>query len=747
MRFIGGGVAKSSQVLSESTASFVDRVWWPSWRDLGVRTSSRFWLIQFVGMGSRRARRAHGRVQPLVSNGGKRVHAASGGVTKTARRLSARTQRKAAISAAARTARNSAAIQAPLLVGLLAVSNATDDDLSHLASIMQATHFDKNLRSFETHVVGRTGSSDREIFIAALDMAKVADVVLLVFSGREDRLDNLGLDLVRAMREQGLPSVFAIAIGDGADDPALRKQRGRELAAESIGEDHALRPIYVECGEKPDTSNANKLAIRRIFAKTPRSVSWRSRYGYMRVESATADQAAPGADGTLTISGWTRGRGFSANELVHITGFGSFAAVQIVDVTTSEVLSKRVEDGAEPVESEAEVDELMGEQTWPPEVDEAEDPAETLAAKFDEGIDDEDPPNEIEPDYGDEAISVENADDDVMEDGDMDVDEEEVKRVRDAARTDTLFPDEVDTPIDQPARVRFARYRGLKSFRTGEWDPKEQLPPDYASLFQFRNLAATRKRVLARAKKDAEEASRKEAANFASAGRKVYVLLLNVPAETRNTICSLLRAGGRPVVASGMLRHENRRSVVHFGVQRVDDEEDAGGIKAKTHLEMHCGFVRFDGRPMFSEHNANSDKHKMERFLKHGRYTVVSFYGPAIYAPAPALLCYPGGALIATGTALGADPDRIMLKRIILTGYPFKTQKRRTVAKFMFFNPEDVRWFKPVELWTKMGRSGHILEPVGTHGHMKCIFDNVILHHDTVCMTLYKRVYPKVVPP
>ena len=33
--------------------------------------------------------------------------------------------------------------------------------------------------------------------------------------------------------------------------------------------------------------------------------------------------------------------------------------------------------------------------------------------------------------------------------------------------------------------------------------------------------------------------------------------------------------------------------------------------------------------------------------------------------------------------------------------------------------------------------------PVGTHGHMKCVFDGPIKAQDTILMNLFKRVFPK----
>lgn len=60
------------------------------------------------------------------------------------------------------------------------------------------------------------------------------------------------------------------------------------------------------------------------------------------------------------------------------------------------------------------------------------------------------------------------------------------------------------------------------------------------------------------------------------------------------------------------------------------------------------------------------------------------------------------------GALRSCDPDRLVIKKVVLSGYPVKVHKKKAFVRWMFFGPEDVRWFRPVELWTKHGRRGRI---------------------------------------
>ena len=320
------------------------------------------------------------------------------------------------------------------------------------------------------------------------------------------------------------------------------------------------------------------------------------------------------------------------------------------------------------------------------------------------------------------------------------------------SREDLQFPDEVDTPQDIPARERFQRYRGMKSFRTSPWDPYENLPVDYSRTFQFQNFKRSKKRVLDSVGQEG-----------VAPGTYVSIHIKNVPKDI------LERREKKPFAIFSLLPYENKMSLMNVVVRRHGDYTEP--IKSKDSMLIMIGFRAYIVNPIYSTYTrgGTNNVHKFERFLQMGRESVATFYAPIQFGPAPVLMFkYPSVSpsttmgvsesqlaadvswtsdkhvpLVGLGSLMDVDPLRVIAKRIILTGHPYKVHKRGAVVRYMFFTPEDIRYFKPVQLTTKHGRVGHIKESLGTHGYMKCIFDTGIKQHDTVCMYLYKRVFPK----
>lgn len=615
----------------------------------------------------------------------------------------------------------------------------------------------------------------------ALDTVKAADYVLFLFSPTVE-VDDKGDTLLRTLQAQGLPTVISAVPPDSFMPSTDQKSRAAILKSllSFMQYFDPFQTRVFDLSTSADTLNV----LRSVSEGHPGEVRWRAGRSWVIGEEVQWEE------GTLKVTGVVRGARLSANRLIHIPDFGDYQLSKIMSAPLRnnslkrstmeiepEVLSERILSSADSLVSTNVPDDMTNEQTWPTEeemsgavthfesvIDGVPDASKGTTPKrikriprgmseyqaswiVDESDESEDNTTDQKSAVGEqdeEMVPLASADDidndrsSAVAFQDLDVEEEErqLKEWRNRAQEERdaqQFPDEIDTPQNIPASTRFARYRGMRSFRTSPWDPYENLPKDYARIFDFEDFKRTERDVQKIAEVEGVEP-----------GRRVTVYIEGVPRAasiSRNV----------PLVIHGLLQHEHKKMVLHFTVQRNTEYE--GSVKSKDPLILCYGPRRLQVKPVYSQHTRGGGKgvnnvHKFERFFWHGMTVVGSVYGPVILGKQPCTLLretadVESPELVAMGSFMNPDTTRIIAKRIILTGHPFKIHRKTATVRYMFFNPDDVQYFKPIQLHTKHGRTGHIRESLGTHGYFKAHFDGPITQMDTVCMALYKRVYPR----
>ncbi|KAJ9465846.1 Pre-rRNA-processing protein TSR1-like protein [Diplonema papillatum] len=647
-----------------------------------------------------------------------------------------------------------------------------------------------------------------------LDLAKVCDIVVIVcrvntdddvdpnaiepdlpddktvntwFSELGLSIDDSGRQLLSTLNCQGIPSVCIVLQGLNLIPNARKRKNVERLHLryfQSIMTADIVPKVFCT-----DTVDKAALTLRYLCEQKLRSVKWRDVRPYFLVDKCEwMDEAAaptPAADGTpskmLNIGGFLRGKPLSANRLIHLTNYGTYQIEKISDRDGNVIATP--DEGQEALQYCQVPDPMANEQTWPTdeELKEAErlerksrkeKSEKVMKVKVPEGFSSYQAAWVADPQDFEEIGSSEDdesaGDDDKMDTksrattkysrvssaAQTDVEEavggnwlaadeamsdeqrlSELLRLKEASKDDAEFPDEVETPVHIPSRIRFQKYRGLQSFRTSTWDANESLPVDYARIFKFGNFKRTQKISLA-------------TLEGGEAERYVVVTLRAVPAaffEKYN------EREGSPLIASGLLPHEQKYTVLHFLMQR--NKEYDVPIKSKSRLVINMGFRKVVANPIYSEPCKGARTKFSRYFHADDKFIMMSFFGPASYLPTPALCFQPttkaekdAGAdmpFVSFGSAELPNPDLLLLKKIVLTGHVYKTHKRQSIVRFMFHNEDDVKWFQPVELYTKLGFRGRILKSVGTHGYMKCTFSGIVQGHDVVCMDLWKRVFPK----
>jgi pre-rRNA-processing protein TSR1 len=556
---------------------------------------------------------------------------------------------------------------------------------------------------------------DRTNIQVTLDAVKAADVLLGIFPGSDFEVtyeksvfDEQGYQILSALKMQGLPGMVL-----GANQTELADKE-------------SLRNFtrYFESEFSSDSKHHKIIGGLNLFSRQIQNMnisenqninSWRANHGYMLVNSS--EVIHPGQ--AITVSGYVKGLGFGVGGLVNITG----------DICPWVIERIEYSNGAVDQIGQERVENLPGvlESHRPPEEGEQLDFTAEEIAIINSGnmSDDEAGDSDADEELEDEEEEDEFDPFDLKSSLEQPLPTEESFQLR--SREDMDFPDEVDTPTTQPARVRFQKYRGLRSLRTCQWDPYEELPVEFSQIYELESPEIHGKEGIKSLKISGMNSKQSN-----------YCKLFLRRSEVNHTGLNY------PLVISTIQNLETKMTLVHLRMQLISDSTV---LKSKDEFEIQMGFRRFKCRPIFSEpvKGRENDLSKYCRNIssKNNTYTV-SFYAPVNLTSMPCVLMDLSGNLLMWGSTHSVNPSKpIILKRILLTGYTVKAHKRSAVIRYMFFNPQDILWFKPVELITKKGLRGNISEPLGLQGHMKCRFNDILTHDDIVCLPLYKRVFPK----
>ena len=334
------------------------------------------------------------------------------------------------------------------------------------------------------------------------------------------------------------------------------------------------------------------------------------------------------------------------------------------------------------------------------------------------------------------AATTEYADSEMHVDLSPEEEHRQLTEFRNAAKEDLDFPDEIELSPTESAIKRLQNYRGVKSLANCEWDVDEhdvEKPSIWNRLLRISNFKATKNRI-----------------------NKEFIKSIQIQPGTRvrlylkapKLILESINPESRPFSIFELLEHEHKLAVVNFSFENWEEYDQP--IANKDSMIVQYGPRRQVINPTFNQATSNKNNvHKQENFQHQGMTTIATAISPVLFTNSPVIYFKPGEKegdveFIGKGTYLGCDHTRIVAQRIVLTGHPVKIHKRVVTVRYMFFNPQDINYFKAIGLFTKSGRLGFIKESLGTHGYFKANFDGKLTSQDVVAMSMYKRVWPEL---
>ncbi|KAI8146829.1 hypothetical protein BJV82DRAFT_600037 [Fennellomyces sp. T-0311] len=202
-----------------------------------------------------------------------------------------------------------------------------------------------------------------------------------------------------------------------------------------------------------------------------------------------------------------------------------------------------------------------------------------------------------------------------------------------------------------------------------------------------------------------------------------------------------------PVLIGGLLTSEDQFGVVQVRLKRHRWHHKI--LKTNDPLIFSMGWRRFQSIPIYSLNDGT--RNRMLKYTPEHMHCLATFYGP-VHTPNTGFCAVQSVSdnktssfrISATGVVVDISQSAEIVKKLKLTGTPYKIYKNTAFIKDMFTSALEVAKFEGATIRTVSGIRGQVKKALGKpEGHYRATFEDKLLMSDIVFLRAWYPVKPR----